>query len=229
MSDTGLSSSATTFWLGHLVSFAVATLGGRPWSWRRTVSVGIGALAASVPVTVFARGPSCVDIRGVLLGGCATPLSVCCSDRGGGCRVFRVFCSRQCDVPADPASDKLAEPAWLDQLPAHLGRDLDICSRRRITIFRVVTERGETLIRAGYGRGREARSATYGIRIHRSWWVARGGGPTPIDTAKALRSYHPEERDGTAGRSEPIADRHETPLHDGSAIARRNSTSVDMC
>ncbi|MEM1314483.1 MAG: LytTR family DNA-binding domain-containing protein [Pseudomonadota bacterium] len=75
------------------------------------------------------------------------------------------------DEARDDAADGAAAE-WLAQLPPELGREL-ILLQAQDHYVRVETRRGEALIR---GRLQDAAEALggRGVRVHRSWWLARG-------------------------------------------------------
>ncbi|WP_419908633.1 LytTR family DNA-binding domain-containing protein [Hoeflea sp.] len=163
-----------TFWLGHLVSFAVATWA-EACGLGSPMSVGTGALTASVPVTALLAGFH-ATIFAVSFWTDALRLFPYVAVISIAVAAFAETLAARNVIPADTA-DARAEPAWLDQLPAHLGRDL-ILLQAQDHYVRAVTERGETLIRSGIQEAADA-LGDFGVRIHRSWWVAR----------KAVRAY----------------------------------------
>lgn len=158
----------TTFWIGYLVSFA-ATTGAEGYGIDAPVTLGIGAAVASLPVTVWLAGfhravfatPFWTDALELL-----PYVAVIC---------FAVAAVSEAVAARDagPVShaDPKPEPTWLDQLPGHLGRDL-ILLHAQDHYVSAETELGQTLIRttlhdAAHDLGE------YGVRLHRSWWVAR--------------------------------------------------------
>jgi len=62
------------------------------------------------------------------------------------------------------------DPAWLDKLPFHLGRDL-ILLRSEDHYLHVETAKGQAMIRGGLQEASTALEG-HGMRIHRSIWVA---------------------------------------------------------
>ena len=159
---------ATTFWIGYLTSFLAASVlerRGLPPRW----SAAMGAVAASIPVTLWVAA-----VHAVIF---AAPF---------GADALRLFpyvvvialvaaiVSEALEAPtAGPVTQDAppSEPAWLDQLPAHLGRDL-VLLQAQDHYVRVETALGETLIRTTIQEATEALGA-HGVRVHRSWWVAR--------------------------------------------------------
>ena len=160
---------STTFWLGYLVSFAVAA-----WAENRgldsPVSVGISAVAASVPVTVFLAGLHATIFAASFWAEVLHLFPYVAVIAVAAAALSEALAAREV-TPVHPASAP-AEPIWLDQLPAHLGRDLILLQAQDHYVM-AVTERGETLIRTGLQEAADA-LGDFGVRIHRSWWVARG-------------------------------------------------------
>lgn len=70
-----------------------------------------------------------------------------------------------------PRAQLMSKPVWLDQLPGHLGRDL-ILLQSQDHYVHAETELGQTLIRTTLNEA-ASELGDYGIRLHRSWWVAR--------------------------------------------------------
>ena len=77
-------------------------------------------------------------------------------------------------------SDSIASPApgptaanWLDRLPPRLGRDLTALQMEDHYV-RAHTPLGSDLLLIPMGQAVEALGGLEGLRVHRSWWVARG-------------------------------------------------------
>ena len=159
---------SVTFWLGYLVSFAVAS-----WAEDRglgsTLSVRLGALAASIPVTALLAGLHAVFFAASFWADAMRLLPYVAVIAVAIAALDEALVAREAS-PAPPAATP-PEPAWLDRLPAHLGRNL-ILLQAQDHYVRAETDRGETLIRS---RLQEAANdlGDFGVRIHRSWWVAR--------------------------------------------------------
>ncbi len=165
----------TTFWLGYLLSFAVATYA-EGYDISPVISIGIGAAAASpllaawlagLHVVVFAT-PFWTDALHLLPYVAVITVAVAAGTEALAIREIG---------PASHATPT-SKPAWLDQLPAHLGRDL-ILLHAQDHYVRAQTELGETLIRIRFQDAVDD-LGDYGVRLHRSWWVAR-------DAIKAYR------------------------------------------
>ncbi|WP_227270380.1 LytTR family DNA-binding domain-containing protein [Roseobacter weihaiensis] len=158
----------TTFWLGYLVSFTVTT-GAEGYGISAPVSLGIGAAAASLPVTAWLAGfhvavfatPFWTDALELLPYVAVICFAVAALSEAVATREVGPV-SRATPIP---------EPAWLDQLPGHLGRDL-ILLHAQDHYVRAETELGQTLLRTTLHDAADD-LGDYGVRIHRSWWVAR--------------------------------------------------------
>lgn len=158
----------TTFWLGYLVSFAVATTA-EGYGIGAPTSLGIGAAIASLPVTAWLAGfhmaifatPFLTDALELLPYVAVICFAVSALSEAVAIR----------EVGEAPSRTPTPEPAWLDQLPDHLGRDL-ILLHAEDHYVRAETELGQTLIRTTL---QDAANdlGEYGVRLHRSWWVAR--------------------------------------------------------
>ncbi|MEJ8562815.1 LytTR family DNA-binding domain-containing protein [Yoonia sp. GPGPB17] len=193
----------TTFWLGYLVCFAVTTVAER-YGTHAIVSVGIGSFVAGIPVAVWLAGfhtvvfetPFWADVKGLL----PYVIVICFA-------VAVLFEAAQTGgIAPVPAAAPRPDPAWLDQLPHHLGREL-LLLHAQDHYIRAETPLGETLIRATLQEATDDLGA-YGIRLHRSWWVAR-------DAVKALRY-----RNGTPcvvlkdGRELPVGRKYRRSVKD---------------
>lgn len=162
-----------TYWLGYLVSFAVASLA-EDRGMDPRLSLVVGALVATLPVTAWLAGlhmlvldvPFWADAKRLLPYVAIITLALA------------VLSESLASSDAHPATLAKAKPAraspdsaWLDELPANLGREL-ILLQAQDHYVRVRTDRGETLIRTTLQDA--ARDlGDYGVRVHRSWWVAR--------------------------------------------------------
>ncbi|WP_299862564.1 LytTR family DNA-binding domain-containing protein [uncultured Hoeflea sp.] len=162
-----------TYWLGYLVSFAVASLA-EDRGMDPRLSLAIGALVAALPVTAGLAGlhmlvldvPFWADAKRLLPYVAIITLTLAALSEG---------LANSGAHPATLTKAKLAgaapDSAWLDELPAHLGREL-ILLQAQDHYVRARTDRGETLIRTTLQDA--ARDlGDYGVRVHRSWWVAR--------------------------------------------------------
>jgi hypothetical protein len=65
-----------------------------------------------------------------------------------------------------------AEQILFDKLPRHLGRNI-LCMKTEDHYLRVYTDAGNTLVLLRMGDAENAVGGIEGLRVHRSWWVAR--------------------------------------------------------
>ncbi|MEO0939894.1 MAG: LytTR family DNA-binding domain-containing protein [Pseudomonadota bacterium] len=165
--------TVTTYWLGFVVAIGIAIYAERR-GLRPAPALVLGALVAAVPITGWIAGAHALifgqafwaDFARLLpyvlvLSPAATLLSAALVDPPG--------------TGPEPAPD----PSWLDKLPPKLGRDL-LLLQAEDHYVRAETLKGEALIRGRLQDAADSLGGT-GIRIHRSWWVAR-------DAVTALRS-----------------------------------------
>lgn len=158
----------TSFWIGYAVSFVAAI-----WAESRGLaplwSAGLGAAVASLPVTGWLAGLHTALFAAEFWADAGRLLPYVL--------VISVALTLLSDIRSDPAIEPVPRPAppqapaWLDQLPAHLGRDL-ILLQAQDHYVRAETALGDTLIRARLQDAAEDLGA-YGVRLHRSWWVSR--------------------------------------------------------
>lgn len=67
-----------------------------------------------------------------------------------------------------------AEPAFLQRIPIRLGRDL-LCLQAEDHYVRVHTALGDDLILHRFSDCVQELDGLEGLRVHRSWWIARAG------------------------------------------------------
>lgn len=159
---------ATTFWIGFLPSAAMAAKA-EGWGLNLPALVVCTGLAGSLPVTLWLAGlhwavfgASFLEESLVLLPYVAV---ICVAVSA----LFQGLTARSVIVADPPCARDM--PAWLDRLPDAVGRDL-VLLQTQDHYLRAVTPKGETLIRAPL-REAEQELGRYGVRVHRSWWVAR--------------------------------------------------------
>ena len=160
---------ATTFWIVYLTSFVVTSrleARGVPVRW----SDGFGAAAASLPVTVWLAGLHAVIFAAPFWADALRLFPYVAVITVVVAALSEALAARD-TMPVSPASPP-PDPAWLDQLPAHLGRDL-ILLQAQDHYVRAQTPLGEALIRTTIQEAADALDG-HGMRVHRSWWVARG-------------------------------------------------------
>lgn len=158
----------TTFGLGYMVSFAISTIAEGRGLGART-GLGIGAVAASIPVTVWLAGFHVAVFSTPFWAGAFQLLPyvvvICLAVAALSEAVFR----REVLPVSRPPS--MPKPTWLDQLPHHLGTKL-ISLHAQDHYVRAETELGGTMIRTTLHDAAND-LGDYGVRLHRSWWVAR--------------------------------------------------------
>lgn len=158
----------TTFWIGFLPSFAVATwaegLGlDPPWS------IGLGGLAASFPVILWLAALHWAVLAEPFRDEALRLLPYILVIAPVVSLLFEAVEARK-DMAALPTAAP-SEPSWLDRLPPDLGRDL-LLLQAQDHYLRAQTPLGETLLRGSIGEATEE-LGDYGVRVHRSWWVSR--------------------------------------------------------
>ncbi len=158
----------TTFWLGYLVSIAIAT-GLENAGMGALMSAGLGSLSAAVPLTAWLAGLHVLFFGATFWDEALRLLPYVAIISGVACLVAETLSGARAIHPGPTAPS--TAPAWLDQLPHKLGRDL-VLLQAQDHYIRVKTTLGETLIR---GRLEDAAQdlGDHGIRVHRSWWAAR--------------------------------------------------------
>ncbi len=158
----------TTFWIGYAVSFATAT-----WAENRgmgtATSLGLGSFLASLPVTAWLASLHAVVFAAPFWADMLRLLPYVLVITVVVAVLSETIELRQTE-PAQPHHPP-SQPGWLDQLPPRLGRDL-ILLHAQDHYVRVETALGESLIRARL-QDAAIELGGYGLRLHRSWWVAR--------------------------------------------------------
>lgn len=162
-----------TYWLAYLVSFTAASLA-EDLGLEPRLSLAIGVLAATLAVTACLAGLHMLMLEASFWAeakrllpyvAAITFALTILTESAAGSDAWPAVSAKS--TPAASTSNS----AWLDQLPAHLGRRL-ILLQAQDHYVRAKTERGETLIRTTLQDA--ARDlGDYGVRVHRSWWVAR--------------------------------------------------------
>ena len=196
----------TSYWIGLLTSIAVTT-------WCETLSVsaplsvGLGALAASVLVTLWLAGLHAVLLADPFFAEFIRLLPYVAVISLAVSYLFEVIPERNTHVKRDVAG--LSRPAWLDCLPPDLGPDL-ILLQAQDHYLRAETKLGETLLRGSIGEASEA-LGDFGIRVHRSWWVSRS----------AIREYRTRQ----GARAIVLSSGEEVPV--GRSYWRKVRDSVD--
>lgn len=165
--------TTTTFWIGLLVSFAVASSAERRGV-AAPVSVGIGAVVASLPISAWLAALHTVVFAASFGQDVLRLLPYVTVIAIGVAALHEALETRHARIATAVAAP--AQPGWLERLPHRLGRDL-ILLEAQDHYVRAETTLGDTLVRTTIYEAAEA-LGDHGIRVHRSWWVARAA----IDT-----------------------------------------------
>ncbi|MEL6519046.1 MAG: LytTR family DNA-binding domain-containing protein, partial [Pseudomonadota bacterium] len=155
-----------TFWVGFLpaaLGFAAAERAGV----GALPALILSALASSVPVTLLLAGMHHLVFSQPFWREVLTLFPYIAIVSVAVIGVFDQLVAGRAAPPSSPATT----PSWLEHLPDHLGRDLIVLQAQDHYVM-AETPRGQALIRACL-RDAEAALGPYGLRVHRSWWVAR--------------------------------------------------------
>lgn len=165
----------TTFVTGLFATVLLVRLI-RPRLGARIPSIGIGALLAALPITAEVWLVNLVFPD-------STPTSPAdLSALYGMCLVITLAIATIYDVSSPKLADAVPSPVpadtdgnrFLKRIPARLGKDL-VSLQAQDHYLEVTTTRGRDLILMRLSDA-EAELAGYpGMRVHRSWWVARAG------------------------------------------------------
>jgi len=154
----------STFWPGYAVVVGIAI-----WAEARGVSplvaTVIGGLVASLPITGWTAG-----IHALVFGTAFWPEALRLVPYVALLTPAAAVLSEALTQRAVPSQPARTDPDWLDNLPDHMGRDLRVL-RAEGHYVRATTPLGDAMIRARLQDASDAMGA-YGLRIHRSWWVA---------------------------------------------------------
>lgn len=164
----------TTYWIGYLTSFAAASwLEGRGIAPRW--SIGLGAAASSLPVTAWLAGLHALIFAAPFWADAIRLFPYVAVITLVASALFEAFETGQ--SRPGPRDAERQDPAWLEQLPARLGRDLMLLQAQDHYVL-AKTPLGEALIRTTIQEAAGALGG-HGLRVHRSWWVSH----------KAIRTY----------------------------------------
>lgn len=154
-----------SFWLGFLTSMTCASRA-EDWGLSPHVSILLGGMIAGVPITLlvaaldvaFFAEPYLASVR--MLTPYASFVAAIVS------LMYEGFATgaRSKNAATDAGQD------WLNQLPPEAGREL-VWLQAQDHYVLVRTRLGETLIRGALSEA-DAALHGYGLRVHRSWWVA---------------------------------------------------------
>lgn len=164
--------TVTTYWLGFVVAIGFAITAERR-GLRPAPALVVGALVAAVPITCWIAGAHALIFGQAFWrdGLNLLPYVLILSPAAA-------LLSAALAGPQDAIQEHAPDPSWLDKLPPKLGREL-VSLQAEDHYVRATTTQGEALIRGKLQDAADALGGT-GIRIHRSWWVAR-------DAVTALR------------------------------------------
>lgn len=157
-----------TFWPGFVTSLCVASFAdnrGAP----PLISLGLGGLAASLPVSAIIGGIDSVVFKqpfDAVFWHILPYAMVIALVIGVLCEILETQ-----SVPAVRTDPPQEVPAWTGHLPPELGRDL-ICLQAQDHYVLAKTPKGQALVRASISEATQALGG-FGLRVHRSWWVAR--------------------------------------------------------
>ncbi len=165
-----LAVTVTTFWIGYVVSVATA-IGLEHRGLGNVLSLGLGALLASLPVSAWLAGLHALVFEAPFWAEAVRLLPYVAVIVAVVAIVLEGLERRSITVTPAADVDPPSGPDWLDQLPDHLGRDL-ISLQAQGHYLQVETTRGTTLIRGTLQDAAEELDQL-GLRLHRSWWVAR--------------------------------------------------------
>lgn len=154
-----------SFWLGFLTSMTSASHA-EDWGLSPRVSTSLGGVIAGVPIALlvaaldaaFFAEPYLASVRTLTpyTSFVAVIVGLIYESFGAG--------THNGDNVADAGQD------WLNQLPPETGREL-LWLHAQDHYVLVRTRLGETLIRSSLSDA-DAALQGYGLRVHRSWWVA---------------------------------------------------------
>lgn len=181
------------YWVSMLVVGGVAIVvfeaGFRRWpllSHRTSVLAAAIVLTASLPIAVLAWMFSGVvfghDLRLSALPGVYPAAGTICATALALLWLMRVRRVEQASPGAMPSAAQMP-PLFQDKLGPHLRRAAILAARAEDHYVRLYTTEGEALLLLRFSDALDALSACDGVRVHRSWWVARAA----IETARWRR------------------------------------------
>ncbi|WP_299734446.1 LytTR family DNA-binding domain-containing protein [uncultured Roseobacter sp.] len=157
-----------SFWVGFLTSTVLAGLAedrGLP----DPVAVMLGGLGASLPIAGIISAMDAAVFGASFWSEVVRLLPYVAVISIVVAALFEVM-SGPDTIPVT-AAETPDLPEWTRRLPAEIGRDL-IALQAQDHYVTARTPKGETLLRTSMTEAEEALGA-YGLRVHRSWWVAR--------------------------------------------------------
>jgi len=100
--------------------------------------------------------------------------------------VLRGRAPQEAIAPLPPAVDGPEGPRILRRLPPRLGRDL-LCLSMEDHYVRLHTAQGSALVLMSLGQALEEVRGLEGLKVHRSWWVARRAVEGVVEDGRNLR------------------------------------------
>jgi hypothetical protein len=100
--------------------------------------------------------------------------------------VLRGRVGRGVATPLPPGEGQSGGPRILRRLPPRLGRDL-LCLSMEDHYVRLHTTRGSALVLMSLGQALEEVRGLEGLKVHRSWWVARRAVEGVVEDGRNLR------------------------------------------
>lgn len=181
------------YWATALLVVGVLSGAAVRWIWprarRRGVPVGAWALpvalAVAAPVALASRVLAVALWPGIRLEiGMAEWYGQAAVVSGAYLALYLALRARAMRAPP-PQADRAPSPI-LDRLPPRLGRDL-ICLQMEDHYVRVHTREGSSLVLMPMGQAIAAAGEVEGLRVHRSWWVARHAVQGVVKDGRNLR------------------------------------------
>lgn len=164
-------SATTSFWIGFACSLIVACkaeeMGLTSW-----LALVLGGIAAGIPIAfLYAL------LDQVLFGDSISASFLALIPYTSAVAVIVAVLYELLAAGREPAIGETSQPqalphgALMDKLPAGLGRDI-VHLQSQDHYVKIRTVKGSALVLASMNEA-EIELARYGLRVHRSWWVAR--------------------------------------------------------
>lgn len=134
----------------------------------------IGALTSAVAVTAFIALVETVFRQGIPLAylptvyGSVLVISI-------GVTLINYLVERAYTPVPEPTTDRAAHNRFLDRLPIKYRTAQLYAIMSEDHYLRVITDLGDTMILMRLSDAEQELAHTDGIRVHRSWWIARAG------------------------------------------------------
>lgn len=162
----------------------------------QAAGLSAGVLAAAAPMTLYVLWlngsrlhplPPFEDwlqlyAQVALIGGVVTILFALLERRGD----MQAHIARETPQPVAPATSLPEPTAFLSRLPAHLREDL-VALEMEDHYVRVHASGASTLVLLRMGDAVSELAAIDGLRVHRSWWVARDAVERVIQDGRSVR------------------------------------------